>query len=524
MSGRQTLMFRQLGREFQRRGWLAKPVTVDSFVTARSYLARLAGSGDGGAVQVYGMLCPAVVDRDAETAAALETSFLAGTSDGEGDGPWAAEALLADCLPGLLPDGPCHALEEMRRQAPPSADFLMNYGYRCLGPILALFGRWVWRQWRASGRGLLVGLLRDGRLLGQGLAAVCPEAESVLREAWLSRRMCLTAAIRSADDRDGLRTALIRARGVPVTVGVALAELGLTAEGRGCPLPPGRRLDAAGFDAFCDWLAGRAALRDELDRHCRGLRRAVIGHLDAANVLDRNGIGGGGIGLVDIGYAGNLQRVLAIILSAENRSTPLWGAYLITSEGALWTAATAGPVSGYLAGYGGPSWLSSLWLRAREVFESLLAQPFGALKGYGGDGVAMPDDPALPPAQLSEIARIQKGALAFARHWGGQTTDDADDADEPVRLAQLRLIAARMLLLPSAELRWLGNWLCDDTLALGEPRRLTEPVTSARDAFLAPRARLLWPAGSAVAHAAATPPDLLAAWIARRAEGRSQER
>ena len=101
MSGRQTLMFRQLGREFQRRGWLAKPVTVDSFVTARSYLARLAGSGDGGAVQVYGMLCPAVVDRDAETAAALETSFLAGTSDGEGDGPWAAEALLAEVKPPL---------------------------------------------------------------------------------------------------------------------------------------------------------------------------------------------------------------------------------------------------------------------------------------------------------------------------------------------------------------------------------------------------------------------------------------
>ncbi len=501
--------FRQIGLEFERRNWLADSVTVDSFVTTRAYAGRLAGADDGDRVPIYRLLCPAVIDRDAGTAAAVEDEVRLRTPPVH-DNEAAAEALLAECLPGLCPDRPCRALEEVRNQAPPAADFFTRYGYRCLGPILSGFGGWVWGRRQVLGRGVLVGLLRDGRLLGQAVAAACPDAGNGLREAWLSRQVCLTAAIRSADDREGLRTLLIRARAVPATVGQALDELGLSAERDRCPLVADQVLDGTRFEAFWAWLAGRAALRAHLDHHCRTLRRAVIDHLGAANALDQ-----GDIGLVDVGYAGNLQRALAIILAAEGRSTPLWGAYLITSEGALWTAATAGPIWGYLAAYGAPSWLSSLWLRARDLFEAVLAQPYGALTGYGPGGVAIPGPSPLPAAQVADVARIQEGALAFVRRWRAQRRDG--DSDGSVELAQARLIAARMALLPSPEeVRRLGDWLCDDALAVGQPRRLTAPVVSARDAFLAPRARLLWPAGSAVA-AAATPSEVLAAWMADRA-------
>ena len=506
-----------LASAFQHRGWLAESVGVDSFVTTRRYAGRL--FGNQALDQIYRLLCPAIVTQAPETAAELETSLLSVAHPSHVPphvpSPWVAEAWLAETLPGLLPHGPCPMLEALRRTPPMPEDFFTTLGYQALGPILALFARWVVTRFPT---GPLVALLRDGRLLGQAVALMCPDAAGRLREAWLSREVCLTAAIRSAEDRDRLFTLLIRARGVPVTVGGALTALGLTAEQGGCPLAIDDPLDPARFERLYEWLNTRAAVRAELQRHCRALLRTVIEHLAAVNLLDVKGaLDAGGIGLIDVGYAGNVQRTLAMILAAEGYGIPLRGAYLLTSEGAVWTAAAAGPVEGFLAAYGAPSWLAALWLRTRELFELLLAQPDGALTEYR-DGVPHCGRSPLPPGQLAEIARIQAGALAFVRAWRGHGAGGPEDnhRDHRDHRDHLRLIAARLLLLPSSqEVRGLENWLCDDAMAIGTPRPLIEPVPTAGAAFRAPRAALLWPAGSAVAHADATPSELLAAWLIR---------
>jgi len=532
--------FTLLGRELERRGWLAPAVTAESFASARAYVGRLfdlehevsggpasswtRSQGRGcarpafesrldGMTRIYGLLCPALVKQDVEAAAALERTLRGNKSTAGLDDIEAAEALLAACLPGLLPNGPCPVIRESRQHLPSDADFFTRYGYACLGPILASFGDWAWRLRQKAGAGPLVAVLRDGRLLGQAVTAAHPEAADCVREAWLSRHSCLIAAIRSAEDREGLRNALIRARAVPITVGDALDALGLAAEAArkqtsGNPFVPEHPLTAADFDTFYDWLTGRVALRSELERQGRAVRRSIIEHLDAAHILDR-----GAIGLVDVGYAGNLQRALARLLEIEGRSFPVWGAYSITSEGAVWTAAHAGPVWGHLVAYGVPSWLSPLWIRARDLFEGLLAQPEGALVGYGPDGTAIASVSALPAAQWADCARMQAGALAFVRDWQSRSPQT------PLDLAHVRLVAARMFLLPSqAEARLLGAWVCDDALAVGSPRPLTGPVANAQEAFSATRSRLLWPAGSAMAYAGTSHPEILGAWIASRAE------
>ena len=510
--------FIPLSQELERRGWLAPAVTADSFASARAYAGRLLNLGDSGQshsalTQIYGLLCPALVTQDAETAAVLEQTLESSRPTAAPDTIEAAEALLAACLPGLLPNGPCPIIRESRQRISSNADFFTRYGYACLGPILASFGDWTWRLRQKAGAGPLLAVLRDGRLLGQAVTAAHPEAADRMREAWLSRHSCLIAAVRSAEDREGLRNALIRARTVPITVGEALDALGLTAErdrkqATGSPFVAEHPLNAADFDAFYDWLTERAALRSELEQQGRTMRRSILEHLDAAHSLDR-----GAIGLVDVGYAGNLQRALAILLEIEGRSVPVWGAYPITSEGAIWTAAQAGPVWGHLVAYGAPSWLSSLWIRARDLFEGLLAQPEGALIGYTPDGTAMASASALPATQLADCARMQAGALAFVRDWQSRSPQ------RPLDLAHVRLVAARMFLLPSqAEARSLGAWVCDDALAVGSPRPLIGPVANAQEAFSVTRSRLLWPAGSTVAYAGTSPSETLAAWVASRAE------
>ena len=423
-------VWRRLGEEFGRRGWLAPSVDADAFVQCRTYAQKVCPD------RPYELLCPAILTVAAPQAEAVETSL-------------AAEVVPLD------------------RHGPG-----WSYGYHRLGPVIRAFAVWAWSLPLATG-GRVAGLMRDGGLLADALDAVRPGQR--IAKPWLSRRLCLAGAIRSGTDREAILTLLVRARGQPAAVAEALADLGLTEENPPAGLIATDRLSGPALSALLDWL-GHPPLSGQVARHCRTVRRRILGHLDRLELLDADRLL-----LVDVGYAGSIQRGLAAILRLEGRTVPLAGAYMLTTPGLLWALREGGgDAAGFLAHLGAPDWVAACFLPCREVFESFCATSSGPLRGYDQDGRPLMDPSPLPAEQLEQVGRIQAGALA--RCAGDAATLDRDQA----RRALVRLLDHP----EPAEVAMIGPWLYDDGLALGHPRRLTE----SRPGHPRP---LLWPQGAA---------------------------
>ena len=296
-------------------------------------------------------------------------------------------------------------------------------------------------------------------------------------EVWLNRRLSLTAAIASADDHDGLNNLLVRARATPATLREAMEELGLSS----LPPPTGIGLDGPltpkPLGQFFDWVATRIP-RQLLQDHSTILRTRILAHLRAQGALS-----GPSLALVDIGYAGNIQRALARMMMIEGMSLPIWAAYAVTTPGLLWTLrqdhCTA---TGFLTHLGSPTWLANPFVRSRELFEAFCGAPLGPLLDYDEDGAPRLEKTILSTEQLEELARLQKGALDCC------LSTEPPLSQESARMAMLALIAAPR----PEEAAAIGRWLYDDPLAIGKPRRLIERIDSD------PRP-ILWPQGALAA-------------------------
>lgn len=424
-------------RSFRARGWLAPDLGADSFRVLHRYAANLAAVGT--IADTYDLLCPALV-----RASAAEARRVAAEAD-EPDfpSPTAAEGEDAEGDP--------------------------------FAAVLGGFAHWARERLAALP---VFGLMRDGGVLADAFAQADPGA--VVGKLWLSRRLCLLAALAGPDDHEGLLNLLVRARGRPPAAAEAARDLGLVDD------PPEITLDQEHLPAFLDWLAGRRSALGESILTCR---RGVLRHLRARGVLDQPAVA-----LLDVGYAATLQRTLTRICALEGRMLTLHGTYLLTTPGAVWAVREGGAASGFLADFGAPEGFTATFLRCREVLEVLCASGDGALSGYDQNGDPVLAPPVLGEDQRTEVRAIQNAALAAL------PTPSAAKA----RRSWLRLLTAPT----PEEAAQIGGLLYDDPLAVGSPRRLAAADSLPVDAILAAsRAEVLWPAGAV---AAALPPYFLA--------------
>ncbi|MEI8393917.1 MAG: hypothetical protein WCF85_04220 [Rhodospirillaceae bacterium] len=441
--------FNWIGLEFKRRGWLARDIDLDAFVACRTYLEERALETTAPATP-YALLCPGVITALPAEAAALEATLI-------DTGPEPFEPPLPARMPAPMP---ARMPAPMNNPLEPSGDPLAAYGYYRLGPILAAFARWVAELPFVKDRPVF-GVMRDGGFLATALRTVRPAG--TVGELWLSRRLCLAGAVRSAEDRESLINLLVRARGQPAGMAEAAVDLGLEGE----PVPDNP-------DSFLDRLT-EPARKEKLEAHCRAIRQSILAHLDSLKIFDR-----GGMVLLDIGYAGTIQRTLDAILRIEQRSIPIQGAYLLTSPGLIWMLRHgSGHAAGFLAHLGGPSRLARVFLESREVFETFCASPLGPLLGYDERGQPVLGPTVLPAAQIAEIQRLQQGALAFCAA-----------AAPPLSRAEAQQATLTLLAAPRPEeAALIGAWLYDDPLAIGRPRGLLERIEGAARP-------VLWPGGA----------------------------
>ncbi len=438
--------FQKIGREFARRGWLAETIDPEVFAECRAYVAGLPG------VVPYDLLCPSIVRTSPAQAAAVEAEIV----DGEDDE--------ATPVPVIPPPSPLQGSE----------DLAAAYGFHRFGPILSAFAHWVWQLSFVQGQPI-VGVMRDGGVLASALRAVRPG--SPVGEVWLGRRLCLTGAIRSADDREGLVNLLIRARGQPASVAEAIEDLGLAGEALPRELNPTLILQAGSLQKFLDWVAEDRPRR-ALKAHCQSIRLSILNHLKEQRALD-----GGSLLLVDVGYAGSVQRALASILHIEGINHHLAGAYLLTTPGMLWMLRSGGgDAAGFLAHLGAPSWLAKPFVRSRELFESLCASPFGPLIGFESSGKPILGRAILPSWQTNEVCRLQREALGFC-----------GAGLPPLSRSEAQLAAMSLIDCPRPEeASMIGRWVYDDPLAVGKPRGLLECIDGAARP-------VLWPQGAIAA-------------------------
>jgi hypothetical protein len=450
------------------RGLLATDLSAEAFASLYGYAQGLAARGIVPTPE--DLLCPAVVRTGPATLRDLV-------------------AALADVPAPSGVEGP----------PPPPPDRLADLaGTDPFAPVLAGFVRRARSALCGDDPARPVfGLMRDGGLLADAMAATYPGAAT--RRLWLSRRLCLIAALRGADDREGLTNLLVRARGHPARVAEALADLGVDGTGTPHGLRADDPVDGTRLPRLLDALA-HDPRRRRVEARIRAVRTGLLAHLRGAGAFD-----GPDLALLDLGYAATIQTALARILAAEGIPVRLRGAYLVTTPGAVWARRAGGDVRGDLAAFGAPSWFTTPFVRHREVIETLCASGDGPLLDYGVDGAPVLGPPGLPVDQHDAVRRRQAATLEVIARLPAGAEPDPDMA---------RALCLRLLVAPTAaEAAEIGDWLYDDPLAVGPPRRLTDGGGgTAADLLGASREALLWPAAAAARRFGLDPGALARAW------------
>ncbi|MBI2240495.1 MAG: hypothetical protein HYU59_06780 [Magnetospirillum gryphiswaldense] len=329
--------------------------------------------------------------------------------------------------------------------------------------------------------------MRDGGFLARLIKSAHPSLGDGVGTVWLSRRLCLTAALDGADDQQGLCNLLIRARGVAIQLSEAMAELGL--EDFSPPVAGTTPLDDETLPVLLRWLATTPTAAHRLRDHVHHVRTAILTHLHRRGALGRHGLA-----LADIGYAGNLARALAVIFRREGIDCPLRAVLVASTPGCQWARLAGAEVKGCLIADGQPDWLAAPLIRHREVLESLCASPLGELIGYCPDGNPITAPSRLSAPQSVELAAIQSAAAAFCA------------TAAPMAVEQARQHLLNLLLVPSAEqAARLGTWVYEDDLAVGGCRTLAATDADGvaaidTDGVALGRDRCLWPAAAALNH------------------------
>ena len=364
-----------------------------------------------------------------------------------------------------------------RRLTTDAVDIWQAMAVGVVAPVLAGFAHWIAAQAGRHEHPVLLGVMREGRVLGRLLTAL---HEIPAAEIWVNRHCAMLAAF-GCGDATALVNWLARTRVQPMTRAAAEALLGTPVPG-----DPAAVLDAATAQILVDdnpgdWLGPvrvkAQALAARLLLHWRGIvppDRPVL--------------------LLDFACAGNIQRALRTVLAAAGDTAPLVGLNFLMTRGSIWAERAGCVMQGFLAERGVPELSAVPYARTPELIEIFAAAPVGPLLDYGVDGTPQVGATFLTLAQQEFIGGLQARIITVAGAYHQLP-------DALMHAALARCVLGRLLTQPTAEeVAALADWPIDGGLDGGAARPLAPRLDPrlGNDPAVDTRAATAWPVGSRV--------------------------
>lgn len=358
-----------------------------------------------------------------------------------------------------------------RDEPDPPADGHERFGRLVYGPVLVGFANWVCQRAEELDVSAIYLFQREGRFLEAFIRQVATVRGQRLRTEVLPvSRAALAPARYPAVTVDYLAERLYgrRAR----RVGDVFADLGIPDVNlRGWPAE--RRVttnEAAELHSLLAGVPGAIeAIGRDLEQRRAGVTRFVRDHLDTRAST---------VAVVDLGWAGSIQRSLSEALTGAGFQGMVRGLYLATNAGAEAHFSATNHNEGFVADVGLPDGMEPLF-RNLEVLEQCALEHRGSVLAYGEDGsvIEAPDDVAL--SQWQAIARVQDGARRFLEEWAAYGEDRL--APDPGQIEVWRHVARDALLRfcasPSEEeVELFRDWSHDDNKGSRSIERLVPHV------------------------------------------------
>lgn len=374
-----------------------------------------------------------------------------------------------------------------RHQTTSAVDVAWRHGAAVLGPVMTGFAEWV--AWRAhtEGKKVLWCPMREGTLLSELVnnAAKARGWDVTAKPIWLSRHVTSIAGV-TEFDTDSIHE-FIR-RSYQLNVRQVLSTLGLRAGD--VPSLAGDLntvIDNGGIaERVSIALTETPHIQNRLKGNLTAARERLMLSLRKAGALD-----GDDITLVDLGWGGTIQYMLAKALKAAGSDIVPAGYYIATDHRAARAYLAGLQVEGYLAQAGHPEDICATIVRSPEVFEQCVNALCGSLVGFTEDG-----SPVLGPvsesiSQNNERQAAQDGIKAFQAQWNRYVTHFdgkwADLATSQAAKDRLANILVSALKAPTAqEAAVFGNWAHEDNFGSSVVSRIIPEDLKAVLPYLSP--------------------------------------
>ncbi|MDA8231364.1 MAG: HAD hydrolase-like protein [Magnetospirillum sp.] len=312
-----------------------------------------------------------------------------------------------------------------------------------LGPILAAFHRLIENRLRGlaeSGRDATVIFLARDAHLPLRVWEACGSGPAGYAE--LNRRLCRTGA---AADHGGWQRWLAEFEGIDQKTADDLLKRHVPAIGRYFKDQPGGWAEGTAFARAFPGLVDADLLR-ELAASTRGdilgyLRRTIAGFDACTDIV-----------LVDVGYAGSIQRALGAIFDSEGIGKRIHGVYLATIDEDFANLRAGDTVRSLISDTILTPMSKRVLLRNIRVVEQVFSAPVGAVRGYARDGLVREKD-LRSPEQLELCARVQSACVAYVTAHRAVATEQGVDplADPDLAGVRATAILSRFLLFPHSE-------------------------------------------------------------------------
>ena len=366
---------------------------------------------------------------------------------------------------------PAASLDSMRVLASrfsQSADDSFREGAFVFGPVMAGYADWCVRQFQAAGVRKVLALMREGEILGAMLEQSARAAGVPLdiQPCFVSRFSTSRAALGKITVED---IGTLFETCPTITPGNVMEVLGVRDEAR-MMLPPELLhkpiCTALDMNPLLDRLLKQRRLAQLIEQRCRESRELAFEYLDGLTKGEEQ------IGVIDLGWSGNIQRNMMRILRLGGRRIRSLGCYVATS----WRAGRL-PLDGDLA----RAYLDSRWRHGTIPVEVPLTACIGSTVGYSktADGRVAPvlGEYEPPETDRARKQRIWAGMRAFQSLWLEMRAAKPGALSDAMRAdldAQAASILIRFLDYPDpGEARRLGELTQDENFW---GKRFTRPL------------------------------------------------
>jgi FMN phosphatase YigB (HAD superfamily) len=332
-----------------------------------------------------------------------------------------------------------------------------RFGRLVYGPSLIGFANWICTRAADLGLDRLYCFQREGQLLAEIIERVAAVRGQPLRTDVIAVSRAALAPARHAQVNVHYLADLIYGRR-PRKAGEIVQEIGLGELGVD-GWSGDRLVTMHDADELFRLVAGDGPrlrlVQDDLDRRRASLHRYLRGavSIDATQ-----------IGVVDLGWAGSIQKSLSLGLAQIGFAGTVRGLYLATNAGAEQHLTSTNRNEGFVANLGSPEGFEPVF-RNLEVIEQSCLERTGSVVGYDDDGTVRRAHDDISPEQWHAIQRVQDGVRFCVHEWAAHEPPPRslrpDDAD--VWRVVTRQVLTRFCADPTREeIELFRGWRHDD--------------------------------------------------------------